>query len=380
MNPSSKQPVQRSNEFQLTFIDASILPIRLGRELSRLKTDMRLLLPALKNDPVGFSRILLTHLLRHFRSWLSPQAIAGIATAIVVLTSAVLLVFLVDAGKRGKHVPEDSGESSSDTAVVLDLRRSELAGGGVQKNALGRVGLKHQSGEGSGAPGSSAHGGGSGGMGDRAPVSHGKIPPPSSIPAPIPPTPITKSPALPAAGIDIDPLLWTDVKYQVYGDPRSQSQVSSNGPGQGGGMGTKNGQGVGNGGGGGYGDGNDGNTGNGSRQLGCCGTGGAPPGDSDGRDRVLRQNEVEQKVRILFKPEPHYSEEARRNQITGTVVLKVVFSSDGEVAQIRAVNSLPFGLTERAIAAARQIKFVPAMRGGRAVSVYMQLEYNFNLY
>jgi hypothetical protein len=37
-------------------------------------------------------------------------------------------------------------------------------------------------------------------------------------------------------------------------------------------------------------------------------------------------------------------------------------------------------LTERAIAAARQIKFNPATKNGRAVSVYMNLEYNFNLY
>jgi hypothetical protein len=50
------------------------------------------------------------------------------------------------------------------------------------------------------------------------------------------------------------------------------------------------------------------------------------------------------------------------------------------VVQIRAVHTLPFGLTERAIAAARQIKFVPAIKGGRPVSVFMQLEYNFNLY
>jgi hypothetical protein len=55
-------------------------------------------------------------------------------------------------------------------------------------------------------------------------------------------------------------------------------------------------------------------------------------------------------------------------------------NSNGDVVQIRAVRTLPFGLTERAIAAARQIKFVPAVRGGHPVSVFMQLEYNFNLY
>ena len=61
-------------------------------------------------------------------------------------------------------------------------------------------------------------------------------------------------------------------------------------------------------------------------------------------------------------------------------MLRAVFSSAGEVVQIHAIRSLPFGLTERAIAAARQIKFVPAMKDGRRVSVFMQLEYNFNLY
>jgi hypothetical protein len=61
-------------------------------------------------------------------------------------------------------------------------------------------------------------------------------------------------------------------------------------------------------------------------------------------------------------------------------MLRVVFSSFGTVEQIRALQTLPFGLTEKAIAAARQIKFVPATKGGRPVSVWMQLEYNFNLY
>jgi len=37
-------------------------------------------------------------------------------------------------------------------------------------------------------------------------------------------------------------------------------------------------------------------------------------------------------------------------------------------------------LTERAIAAAKQIRFVPAQKDGHAVSMWMQLEYNFNLY
>jgi protein TonB len=116
--------------------------------------------------------------------------------------------------------------------------------------------------------------------------------------------------------------------------------------------------------------------GGGSKQYGCCG----PSGGGDRDNRTFSGSEVDQRARLLSKPEPQYTEEARKNQISGTVMLRAVFSSSGEVVQIRALSSLPFGLTERAIAAARQIKFTPAMKGGRAVSVHMQLEYNFNLY
>ena len=89
---------------------------------------------------------------------------------------------------------------------------------------------------------------------------------------------------------------------------------------------------------------------------------------------------VTQRARVLSKPEPQYTEEARRNQTTGTVVLRAVFAKTGEVINIRAVSPLPFGLTERAIAAERRIRFVPASKDDHPVSVQMQLEYNFNLY
>ena len=83
------------------------------------------------------------------------------------------------------------------------------------------------------------------------------------------------------------------------------------------------------------------------------------------------------KVRLLSKPEPSYTYEARANKIAGTVILKVVFTSKGTVENIRVVRGLPNGLTERAIEAAKKITFVPATKDGHAVSMWMQLEYNF---
>jgi TonB family protein len=73
---------------------------------------------------------------------------------------------------------------------------------------------------------------------------------------------------------------------------------------------------------------------------------------------------VTSKARVLSKPEPTYTEAARKNQITGTVVLRAVFSSGGSVTNIHAVSGLPDGLTERAIAAAKSIRFVPRPRTG----------------
>jgi TonB family protein len=100
--------------------------------------------------------------------------------------------------------------------------------------------------------------------------------------------------------------------------------------------------------------------------------------DSD--KRTFTGKEVDRKIILVTKPEPTYTEVARQHQVTGTVVLKVALSSRGRVTNIHTVVSLPDGLTEQAIFAARQIRFVPALKDGRFVSMWIQLEYNFNLY
>lgn len=241
----------------------------------------------------------------------------------------------------------------------------------------GRAGFNSGNGEGSGPTLRRAQGGGGSGDHNPQPQQTGKLPPPSDVLAPIPITPRVNPPALPVAGIQIDPALWKDLEAPVYGDPRSSSTAQSKGPGEGEGIGSSRGLGIGAGDGPGVGPGSNGNTGCGENRTGCCGSGGGPAGGISG---IMRTSEVDQRARLLSKPEPQYTEEARRNQVSGTVMLRAIFASSGEVIQIRALNTLPFGLTERAIAAAHQIRFVPAIKNGQPVSVYMQLEYNFNLY
>jgi TonB family protein len=105
-----------------------------------------------------------------------------------------------------------------------------------------------------------------------------------------------------------------------------------------------------------------------------------PPAPAVADEQVFTPREVTRKAVLVARAEPKYTEDARQQSISGTVVLRAVFSSSGEVIRIRAVSGLPYGLTERAIAAARQIMFIPAIKDGRFVSQYIQIEYNFNLY
>lgn len=97
-------------------------------------------------------------------------------------------------------------------------------------------------------------------------------------------------------------------------------------------------------------------------------------------DRPFNPKEVDQKARLLYRLEPQYTEEARENAVEGTVVLRAIISRRGEVMNIRVVNGLPYGLTEKAVEAAREIRFAPAIKDGRAVQQYIQIEYNYSLF
>jgi len=110
------------------------------------------------------------------------------------------------------------------------------------------------------------------------------------------------------------------------------------------------------------------------------GAGQQPAANSETAESIFPGRDVTHKVSVINKPEPRYTKEARKNQITGTVVLRAVFSSSGAVTRIAAISKLPDGLTDQAIGAARQIKFIPAIKDGRFVSMWMELQYNFNLF
>ena len=367
-------------DFHVTVINSTALPERLVIEVRFALQQLRREWPALKRDPIGFVR---EQCSRIGNALAAPNSLAGIVTALALVLTATLSLLLISKNTDVVHGEDVTTDQVEFAHLIAFPPEPELNHNdkGVGVGSDGRVGLAAGRGEGSASEQRRSTGGGSGGQHDPLPAQQGRPPQPSPIPAPIPKFPPVKNAALPVAGIDIDPALWKQLPMPGYGDPRSRSNAPSNGPGDEGGMGNANGTGIGDGLGPGIGPGADGNTGGGPKGP----PGGGGPGGSDGNnphdpDRVFSGTQVTERARVLSKPEPQYTEDARRNQITGTVVLRAVFSRTGEVTNIRAVNALPFGLTEKAIAAARLIRFRPAAKDGRPVNVYMQLEYNFNLY
>jgi len=95
---------------------------------------------------------------------------------------------------------------------------------------------------------------------------------------------------------------------------------------------------------------------------------------------VLKNKEVARKAGIISKPEPIYTELARKNGVKGTVTLKAIFDTSGKVFVPEVVEGLKDGLTEEAIEAAKNIRFLPAEKDGKPVTVQVQIEYNFDLY
>jgi TonB family protein len=372
-------------DYHPTIISDGSLVQRLAVQFSFLIERLRVCWPQFKADPVRFlqseTRQVL-ELLRHGSA--RPYLRKALAASVAIVGLVIISVMVVDQQRSRPSQLKDGDDLDNATLInpqMLPAAESK-PDSGIGANDEGRVGFNRGRGEGSGPTPARAQGGGGGGTRSPLPASVGRLPQPSEIPAPIPTTYARALPqSLPAAGINIDPVLWKDLPYPNYGDPRSKSTTPSNGPGEDGGVGTGKGTSVGPGENNGVGPGRKGNMGNGDNSPGCCGSGGANGNNpKDDVDRIFKPLEVTSRARVISKPEPQYTEEARKAATTGTVILSVVFSRTGQVTNIRAVQTLCCGLTEKAIAAARSIRFIPAMRNGQVVSTYMQLEYNFNLY
>jgi TonB family protein len=102
-----------------------------------------------------------------------------------------------------------------------------------------------------------------------------------------------------------------------------------------------------------------------------------PVNDEKCVGRIYQPKEISLRANVTSKPTPDYSAEAIAHNVRGRVVLTAVLCRTGKVTNVQVIESLPYGMTEKAIEAARAIKFEPAERNGRRVSEVFRLEYDF---
>ena len=95
---------------------------------------------------------------------------------------------------------------------------------------------------------------------------------------------------------------------------------------------------------------------------------------------LYRTQELEYKPRIRSKPDPRYTDKARRSGVSGRVIVRAVLCKTGEVTDVELVEGLPDGLSEAAVKAARRIKFEPGRKDDERVSVKVLVEYYFRVY
>ena len=81
----------------------------------------------------------------------------------------------------------------------------------------------------------------------------------------------------------------------------------------------------------------------------------------------------------LNRPRPNYTERARAEGVTGTVRVRVLVGTYGQVKLARVIIGLPAGLTQQAVLAVHQMKFKPAMKDGQAIEYWVPVEIEFDL-
>jgi periplasmic protein TonB len=204
---------------------------------------------------------------------------------------------------------------------------------------------------------SGTNGGGGGGL-EKFAASHGDLPRASLDPQLAPPT--VKLPTeMPKLAVPETIIAAPEVMPQPagqIGDPMSRfSAILSNGRGGPGGIGD----------------------------YGCCDGDGSSNGPhaGDGPPGIFPAGMHGVTVpKVLFSPEPNFSDEARKSKAQGIVVLMLVVGKDGHPYDIRVGQSLGMGLDEKAVEAVTRWRFQPATLNGQPVATKIAVQVDFRLY
>ncbi len=87
---------------------------------------------------------------------------------------------------------------------------------------------------------------------------------------------------------------------------------------------------------------------------------------------------INEPLKIIFAPQPSFTETARKTGACGSVVLSLTFGATSQIDGYTIISGLADGLTETAVDAALKIRFIPARKGGLTISVNKKIKYNFH--
>jgi TonB family protein len=100
---------------------------------------------------------------------------------------------------------------------------------------------------------------------------------------------------------------------------------------------------------------------------------------SDEVKEVFTQSEVTKKAEVLFRPTPDYTA-LKADVAEGRVELRVVLCPRGYVSNIEILSKASGDFIEKAVEAAREIRFIPAEKDGKRVAQYATVVYSHQVY
>jgi protein TonB len=93
----------------------------------------------------------------------------------------------------------------------------------------------------------------------------------------------------------------------------------------------------------------------------------------------------------IYQPEPAFTKEARKQHVSGVTTVSIVVDTQGNPVNVHIIKSIADTVDEKhraaalmldqaAVDAVKKYKFKPAMKNGKPVAVYLNVEVKFQLF
>jgi TonB family protein len=83
--------------------------------------------------------------------------------------------------------------------------------------------------------------------------------------------------------------------------------------------------------------------------------------------------------RLVYSPNPVYTDVARRKRIQGLVLIGLTVNPDGTASDLRVLDGLEPDSDKQAVETVTKWKFKPGIKGGHPVAIHIAVEVSFRL-